>query len=116
MGTATTLVVTARRSCRLAAAGTSVEMQAIALLNFPRTPGVTGNTIQHIAVVPHIGTGLLQIGSVVPLAVIHWLGARRVPVNSLGGRVAIYPAFGPAVRALVIEPVEVGSAVAVELA
>jgi hypothetical protein len=67
----------------------------------------TGSTILNIAVALHIGTAPLQTDSEEQRAVIRWQSARRVLGNSLAGRVAIYPAFAPAM-ARATAPVEPG--------
>jgi hypothetical protein len=63
-----------------------------------RKPGATGNTILNIVAVLHIGTALLQIDSEERRAVTRLQSAKQVLVNSLVGRVALYPAFAPAAR------------------
>lgn len=59
-------------------------------------PEATGSTIRNIAAVLHIGTALLPTDLVASRAVIHLPNVRLLRGNSLGGRAAMYPAFGRA--------------------
>ena len=104
VATAIISLETGRHSYRLGTAAILAIAEALAVavtvrLHFlpaARMPEVTGNTILIIAVVLHIGTAPLRTDSEEQRAVIRWQSARRVLGNSLGGRVAIYRAFAPA--------------------
>jgi len=132
--TATILVVViVRRSCRQEAAETSaaamretvlrnchreavelVGMPGIVLRNFPPMQGVIGNTIHHIAVALHIGTGQPQIDLVAPREAIHSPGVRQVRANRSGAKAATCPASGPAevpALAIALEALEMGPVV-----